>query len=159
MRKDQIKKRKEWQIKYKQHLKQQRAVYNLDNHASNNNNDENDIQEEIVNNDLSDASSPEKVSRSPSEISNKSSVSKVSISNNVLQTPSMDYDKQRSKSDPDNDDNDNSNTPKRKKKRKPKAKPNEMLTSPTMNNKKKSSTTSLTSASSYLTSPSQRNGM
>jgi len=42
MRTEQIRKRKEWQIKYQQHLKQQRAVYNLDG------DDDEENTEEIV---------------------------------------------------------------------------------------------------------------
>lgn len=133
MRKDQIRKRKEWQIKYQQHLKQQRAVYNLDDRGNRDRDEDEEEEEEeepeIANNNFMEESSLS----SPSRISNKS----VST------------------------DKENEQQHRRRTKKASSKSPNKMLTSPSLSNHSHSnhhkasntSLASLTSASSFLTSP------
>ena len=72
MRTEQIRKRKEWQIKYQQHLKQQRAVYNLDVNENEEEDDDEDNTEEIVEHSGDVIESPLSSLGKLSEISDKS---------------------------------------------------------------------------------------
>merc|ERR1712228_205704 len=71
MRTEQIRKRKEWQIKYQQHLKQQRAVYNLDDNENEEDDDEDNTEEIVEHNDAVNES-PLSSQGKLSEISDKS---------------------------------------------------------------------------------------
>jgi len=104
MRTEQIRKRKEWQIKYQQHLKQQRAVYNLDD------DDDEENTEEIVD----DHNGHDDVNESP--LSSQGKLSEISSKSSSLKSLG------RSKSESNGNDNSSHKIKERS--------PNKMLSSP-----------------------------